>query len=144
MSRETRGNPVQPLRGVRFGTAALMQSTAASAVWRWLVDRPETTNRSTTGSEPAADRPCDPRPSPHRVLFYSICQSTKNKASLACAPALLQLHMNMRRGFKKSAEFVEICRNLMDLVMTEFLNIGTAHTKIGTVYPKFGEKIRMD
>jgi hypothetical protein len=54
-------------------------------------------------------------------------------------------------GFKKSAEFAEIHQNSADSVVADFLKIDTVHTKIsnvstkiGTVHPKFSEKIRID
>jgi hypothetical protein len=43
-------------------------------------------------------------------------------------------------GFKKSAEFSEICQNSADLVVANFSKIGIVHAKIGTVHLKFSEK----
>jgi hypothetical protein len=53
---------------------------------------------------------------------------------------LLWLKLYLHVGFKKSAEFAEICRNSM---VTDFLKIGTVLIKTGIFYLKFNKKIRI-
>jgi hypothetical protein len=53
---------------------------------------------------------------------------------------LLWLKLYLHVGFKKSAEFAEIRRNLM---VTDFLKIGTVLIKTGIFYLKFNKKIRI-